>query len=54
MVIDLEAERERRKLERRCNPSLTRDVFEQAVAYAVVAAAFGFIAWAIVLSQPRG
>lgn len=51
MVIDLDAERRRRALEREFNPGPVRDFLEVATAYAVVAAAFGVVIW--VLLQPR-
>lgn len=54
MVIDLKAERERRKLERAFNPSPLREAVDLAVAYAVVGSAFCFVAWLVFTATPRG
>jgi hypothetical protein len=52
MVINLEAERERRRLEREFNPDPVRDFFEHAAAWTAVGAAFCVVIW-VLLQQPR-
>jgi hypothetical protein len=44
-VVDIEAERERRKLERYFNPSPARHAFDTALAIAVVIGAFWVGTW---------
>ncbi len=48
MVIDLHAERERRKLEQH-RPSLAHELIEAMTAYAVVVAALVFVGFIILM-----
>lgn len=45
MIINLDQERERRKLERHCNPSAMRDVVEIGAAVFVLTVALGLSVW---------
>jgi hypothetical protein len=53
MVIDLNAERERRRLEQEFNPDPVRDFFEHAAAYTALCAACFVVVWALLSAQPR-